>query len=67
MKLRNAAVLVALAVAAGAGAAWLTGRASSIGLPGVTSVPLQALQPTRQCGPAVTDAAHPGMVWVPGR
>lgn len=57
MKLRNAAVLMALAVAAGAGAAWLTG---------VATAPLQASLPARQCGPAMTDAAHPGMVWVQG-
>lgn len=66
MNFRNAAVLVALAVAAGGGAGWLMDQASRIGLTGVAAAPVQSTPSTRQCGPAATDTAHPGMVWVQG-
>ena len=66
MRRSAATVLLVLAVAAGAGAAWLWDRASRNG--GSRESPSAAMPASaaRQCGPAPTDAAHPGMVWVEG-
>jgi formylglycine-generating enzyme required for sulfatase activity len=56
MKLRTVMVLIALAGVTGAGVAWWVRRDAVA--PRVAATP--------QCGPGAGDAAHPGMVWVPG-
>jgi len=72
MQLRALLAFVAIAAAAGAGAAWMRDRLAGKGPAGLDlsaqhqGAAQSDAQVPRHCGPAPGDAAHPGMVWVQG-